>query len=392
MIRSFAVFTAVMFAAGAAACAEDYTVTVQTPVVVEAGATTHWMQVRPASIPTGDADKPPLVVITMQRQNNTGTHMYHGLADLISDDLGVTWRGPTERPTLQPHVHDNGLVETPVDVTPKWHAASGKLLATGATFWLDRKQGRDLPGGASAVSYAVYDPATGAWSQWDTLALPDNPLFNHYARSGSGQRVDLPGGDVLLPIYYGKHNNSIHYATVVRCRFNGEKLTYVEHGSELVIDHGRGFSEPSLAKLGDRYFLTLRNDKAGYVTAGDDGLHFDEPILWRFYDGEELGSYNTQQHWATHNGKLYLVYTRRGLDNDDIFRHRAPLVMAEVDPEKLCVIRETERVVMPKVGNARFGNFGVSAITPTETWITAGRSGAKPGEASVYISRIGWAK
>ena len=32
--------------------------------------------------------------------------------------------------------------------------------------------------------------------------------------------------------------------------------------------------------------------------------------------------------------KLFLIYTRRGLNNDHVFRHRAPLVMAEFDEEK----------------------------------------------------------
>ena len=45
---------------------------------------------------------------------------------------------------------------------------------------------------------------------------------------------------------------------------------------------------------------------------------------WTFDDGSELGNYNTQQHWVTHSDGLFLVYTRRGADNDDIARHRAP--------------------------------------------------------------------
>ena len=87
-------------------------------------------------------------------------------------------------------------------------------------------------------------------------------------------------------------------------------------------------------RLGERFFLTLRTFDRGYVCTSDDGLHFIEPVPWRFDDGAALGSYNTQQHWTTHGGTLYLLYTRRGAGNDDpaIFRHRAPLFMAEVDP------------------------------------------------------------
>ena len=56
-----------------------------------------------------------------------------------------------------------------------------------------------------------------------------------------------------------------------------------------------------------------------------------------------------------------MVYTRRGANNDHVFRHRAPLFIAQVDPEKLVVLRVTERVVLPERG-VPLGNFGVSAL------------------------------
>jgi len=68
----------------------------------------------------------------------------------------------------------------------------------------------------------------------------------------------------------------------------------------------------------------MRNDRAGYVAASADGLHFDEPRIWCWDDGTELGNYNTQQHWVAHSDALYLVYTRTGANNDHVFRHRAP--------------------------------------------------------------------
>ncbi|MBS3762593.1 MAG: exo-alpha-sialidase, partial [Planctomycetes bacterium] len=89
---------------------------------------------------------------------------------------------------------------------------------------------------------------------------------------------------------------------------------------------------------------------------------------WLFDDGTELGNYNTQQHWVTHSNGLFLVYTRRGLGNDHVFRHRAPLMIAEVDPEELVVIRDTERELVPNRG-ARLGNFAVTDVSPSETWV-----------------------
>jgi hypothetical protein len=184
----------------------------------------------------------------------------------------------------------------------------------------------------------------------------------------------------------------------MRCAFDGRSLKYLEHGNEMgVKDETRGCHEPSIAKLGDTYFLTIRHDLRGYVTRSRDGLHFDEIREWKFDDGSELGNYNTQQHWVTHSDGLFLVYTRRGLNNDHVTRHRAPLLMAQVDPEKLHVIRDTEQVLVPERG-ARLGNFGVTDVSPGETWVTVAewmqpRGCEKYGsDGSVYAARIAWKK
>ena len=73
------------------------------------------------------------------------------------------------------------------------------------------------------------------------------------------------------------------------------------------------------------------------------------------------GNYNTQQHWVSHSDALFLVYTRRGANNDHVTRHRAPLFIARIDPESLQVIRSSEQILVPEFG-ARLGNFGVTEI------------------------------
>ena len=151
-----------------------------------------------------------------------------------------------------------------------------------------------------------------------------------------------------LPIYFKSKEQKTYRTTVLRCSFDGTQLTYREHGSELTIDDGRGLYEPSLTRFGDRFYLTLRNDSAGYVAVSTDGLHFEAPQKWLWDDGTELGNYNTQQHWVTHSDGLFLVYTRKGANNDHVFRHRAPLFIAQVDPLKLRVIRRTERDPCPR--------------------------------------------
>ena len=110
----------------------------------------------------------------------------------------------------------------------------------------------------------------------------------------------------------------------------------------------------------------MRNDERGYVTTGSDGLHFESPKPWTFDDGFLLGNYNTQQHWVTHSDGLFLVYTRKGANNDHVFRHRAPLFIAQVDTEHLCVIRETERILVPERGT-RLGNFSVTSVDEKQT-------------------------
>ena len=91
-----------------------------------------------------------------------------------------------------------------------------------------------------------------------------------------------PDGTLLIPVYFGP-NASLPYAvTVVQCRFDGRQLSYLRHGDELSLKVARGLYEPSLTRLGVKYFLTLRNDLKGYVTAGNDGLHFASIRPWAF--------------------------------------------------------------------------------------------------------------
>ena len=62
---------------------------------------------------------------------------------------------------------------------------------------------------------------------------------------------------------------------------------------------------------------------------------------------------------------MFLVYTRKGANNDHVFRHRAPLFIAQVDPGEAALIRSTERILVPERG-ARLGNFAVTKSTNTK--------------------------
>jgi hypothetical protein len=337
---------------------------------------TCWVQCRAGAIPPGGAggNRQPVVVMTMQKLLLSGSDVFYELNEMRTDDLAATWSGPVpHRDTLGRRTDADGLVSVICDATPRWHAATGKLLTTGH---VAQYQGDALAPGLRrrATAYSVYDPAVRTWTAWRTLEMPDGDTRFFNAGAGSTQRFDLENGDILLPIYFKpKPANGTaspcSLSTVCRCHFDGATLRYVEHGTELTCPEPRGFGEPSLTRFQGRFFLTLRNDVRGWVTSGADGLHFDPPRPWTFDDGSELGNYNTQQHWVTHSDALFLVYTRRGLNNDHVFRHRAPLVMAQVDPERLCVLRDTERVIVPERG-ARLGNFAVAEVSERETWVT----------------------
>jgi hypothetical protein len=351
---------------------------------------TCWVQTRAGAIPPRKPGANPTVVLTMQKLLLSGSDVFYGICSTYSDDLGASWSDPQPQANLArqpapPELAADFSESVLCDFWPKWHNATGTLLGTGHTAYYSHAN-EVVDERPRETGYSVYDSVTHTWGQQRTLRMPDARKFRN-AGAGCTQRVDLPNGDILLPIYF-RTESGRYAATVVCCSFDGQELTYREHGSELTVDAGRGLYEPSLTYFGGRYYLTLRNDEHGYVAVGDDGLHFAAPQMWRFDDGQELSNYNTQQHWVAHSDGLFLVYTRRGLDNDHVFRHRSPLVMAQVDPERGCIIRDTERTVIPERG-ARLGNFGVTMVNEYETWITESEWMQNSGEwARVMLQKL----
>lgn len=348
---------------------------------------TCWVHPRAGAIP----GETPIIVMTMQKLLLSGSDVFYALNEMRTDDLGRHWQGPVEHNTLGRR-QEPDMVAVICDFTPKWHAASGKLLGTGhVARYKDNHLATDYP---RETSYSWYDPDARAWASWRTVVMPDEPRF-YNSGAGCTQRVDLPDGDILLPFYFRARGEKIASSAVMRCRFDGEDLRYIEHGTELKVPEPRGLGEPSLVHFNGMFYLTLRNDVRGYVARSEDGLHFEQPRPWVFDDGDELGSYNTQQHWVAHKDALFLVYTRRDPEYDHVFRHRAPLRIAQVNPEHLCVVRATERILVPSRG-ARLGNFGVTEVNDRETWVTVAEWMQPEGceqygsDNAVYAARILW--
>jgi len=356
-----------------------------------------WVHPRAGAIPGAK----PSVVMTMQKLLLTGSDVFYALNDVRTDDL-KTWSTITEHgDTLGRRDEGDGIVVAACDFTPKWHAKSGKLLGVGHT--VRYKNNAVIHNRKREASYAVYDDQTRTWSPWTTLKMPDVPKF-HNSGAGCVQRVDLDNGEILLPIYFKGEAGKYYRVTVLRCSFDGKELKMLGQGNELELADGRGIYEPSLVRCGDRFYLTLRNDNAGYVSSSDDGLNFTTPKKWTWANGEEIGNYNTQQHWVTHGDDLYLVYNRKGANNDHIIRHRAPLFMAKVDKDKLQVLRETEQLIVPERG-ARLGNFAITEVSENEIWVTVAewmQTFSPPlivpvdnpygADNSVFAARIRWAR
>ncbi len=363
-----------------------------------------WAQARAGIVPR--AGQPPIVVITMNPLLIRGSDVYLPIHEMRTEDLGRTWTGPVEhRDTLGRRPAGDGAELGVSDFWPKWHAASGRLLGTGKVFRY-RGDRRPESGGKAALPYSVYDPDTRTWTPWTTFEVTgdaDGDLAGGFG-AGCVQRYDLPDGDILLPIAFRPPGAQASHVKVLRVGFDGKKLTLRAEGNALGLETKRGLAEPSLAKFGGKFFLTIRHDDGAWVATSDDGLQFGPLQPWRWDDGAPLGSYNTQAHWVTHDDALFLVYTRRGANNDHVFRHRAPLFIGRVDPRTLRVLRASERVLIPEKG-ARYGNFGVCDVNERETWVVETEWMQKPGpdvvipvdnpwgaKGRVYAARILWEK
>lgn len=357
-----------------------------------------WFHPRAAAIPGFGEKGNPAVIMTIQKYLKVSDY-YSGMYFMRTDDLGKTWSGPAEIPELKWHYEPDDTTVSVADVTPGWHEETGKLIAIGIKVRYS-KEGKQLLDKSRShdAAYTVFDPRKNSWTSWKMiLNVPDSTSKFFLVNPGCVQWIVKPDGKILLPIYFSGAELGNCSVTVLECSFDGTTLSYLKHGDEMTIKGGRGLYEPSLALFKGTYYFTLRNDFKAYVTTSKDGFSWTPIQPWTFDDGSDLGSYNTQAHWLVHSDGLFLSYTRRGANNDHIVRNRAPLFLAQVDPVKLNVIRSTEQVLIPERG-VMLGNFGASAITKNESWVTDAEymEGDKPNprgaNGTVWAARVMWSK
>jgi hypothetical protein len=243
--------------------------------------------------------------------------------------------------------------------------------------------------------YFTYDNTTKRYNSYKILEKPSEELFA-YSYPGCSQWVELDNGDILQPFRMWDERGGQFYCTIARCSFDGETMKFKEYGNVLKLNRGRGLYEPSLIEYGGKYYLTLRNDVNGQLSVSTDGLHYSDPIEWKFDTDSLVNSENTQQHWVKSPWGLYLVYTSSNRpESKGVMRGRAPLFIAKFDEQRMCLIKETERILVPNTG-AQLGNFGAFDLDETNSWVvtseatTADTQTIGDNNARVFIAKIHW--
>ena len=337
-------------------------------------------------------EAPGFLIATAQYLDVSGCDLFGGIYSSKSYDGGKSWTEFAPEENLATF-EKNGYTIAGCDGTPMYHKRSGKVIVIGHTAQYE-KDGKIPTDRERSTWYSVYDEEKGAFGEMKFIKMPKG---YENCGNGCGQSLELSNGELLIPVYYSKKGESPMYAVssaaVMRCSFDGSDIELLEIGSELIFDIPRGLDEPSIFFHGGVYYLTIRNDECALWAKSNDGLHYDHLHLWCWDDGSILQSYNTQQHFMTVDGDLYLVYTRRGANNDHVFRHRAPLFAARVN-EKTQLVRESEIAVVPERG-ARLGNFcaltmndGRGAVMAAE-WMQPIGCEKYGSDNSVFVSFIG---
>lgn len=350
-----------------------------------------WFHPRACRLPDGR------IFMTMQHINGSD---YFGPVHLtMSDDLGKTWSTPEPVEPLGWVELGDGTHEGVCDVVPEWHAASNSVLAFGHNvFYSGPKFSRDQP--PRWPVYAVWKD--GHWGPRRKLERND-PRGAYIYSNNCGQKVMRDNGDVVMSFTFGVKDKPREVCGVI-ATFDGDTLKVKESGPALSNPKGRGLLEPSVTFFQGRHYLTIRaEDDRGYVSVSEDGLHYAPQQAWAWDDNDEpLSMSTTQQHWLPRENELWLVYTRRDASNTNVIRWRSPLWMARVDPDSLRLIRETERVVLPLMGDgvakpdevALMGNFHTTHIHTNEDWVTVGewhpRNQGLGGDA--LLARIRWSE
>ena len=335
----------------------------------------------------------------MTMQGIDGSDTFGPVHSWSSVDQGRTWSQPEPIHAFNRREVPNhpGLMAGVCDVVPEYHPPTDTVLAIGQVVFY---RGPRFATKDQLARYPIYAVRSrdGSWSKRQVLHW-DDPRGSFIYSNNCGQRVVLENGDILLAFSFGSTSDHRSVATL-RCRFNGETLSIAQVGTPLELKAGRGLLEPSLTRFGDRFYLTLRaEDGRGYLAVSQDGLHWNRKETWKWEDGQPLDLSSTQQHWLTHGEELFLVYTRKAMENQNVIRWRAPLWMARVNLEQHRLIRSSEQVIFPMIGDgvsqpdevALMGNFHINPVSKNESWVTVGEwLPRKDARGNLLLARLRW--
>ena len=314
--------------------------------------------------PAVASDGKGTALLTYQDLRLSGCDEFYGQDISLSKDGGRTWSLPKKVENL-PDAWDGDEYRTTYYANPFYHRTSGRFFGLGAGNVFEEKgrTGMSFTGnwapGHKPVEFPIcvkIDAERGQYVGWEALEFP----HAYYRCMQFGQVVELDNGDMIVPFYYTPADATNLFQGVcitVKYRFAGDRLKIVESGEPVSAPQlARGVGEPSLVRLGDTYYLTLRSDEQGLFATSRDGLRFSSPQPWKWDDGTLLANRNTQQHWLKVDGELHLAYTREDAANGHVFRNRAPVWSAKFDPKRGCLVKATEFPLVPELG-ARLGNF-----------------------------------
>jgi len=362
------------------------------------GKATTWFHPRACRVP---GKRPAASHAFMTVQSIGGSDYFGPVHWSESPDLGKTWAKFRPIPSLGrvPVAKHPGLMAGVCDVVPQYHPPTKTILAMGHVVFY---KGPKFARGDQLARYPVYTVrrSDGTWSKRRILEWND-PRGAFIYSNNCGQRVVLPNGDILLAFTFGDKPTHRSVAGVL-CGFDGEKLSIKKVGPSLKLAHKRGLLEPSITQFDGKFYITIRaeNDH-GYQSVSPDGLNWEPKKPWVWDNGAPVKMSTTQQHWLTHSDGLFLVYTRKDKSNTGIIRWRAPLYVAQVDVLTQRLIRSTERVVLPLVGDgvndpdnvALMGNFNVTNAGPDESWVTVGEwMPRKNARGDLLLARIRWSR
>ena len=183
----------------------------------------QWFHPRAVAVPS-DRPNDPMMVMTLQKHLMTSDY-FSGLHVMTRRSLSAAWTGPVLPPQLDWQPQPDGVTVSVADVTPGWHAPTGKVIALGCQVRYNAKgeQLNDVRRAHQTV-YAILDPHAESWTRWQVLTLPPDEQFD-FARNACAQWLVQPDGHLLVPLYIARNAQEPFSVTVAECRFDGTKLT-----------------------------------------------------------------------------------------------------------------------------------------------------------------------